>query len=415
MRTARILLALAILLAGGWAALTGDWPWRRVMVAPPIVVSDAWVESADTLQRGETVSELLARQGIFGVNLQEIAARSKFNPRRARTGLVFNIRRTRADSEPTAFTVRTDADERLEVLRADQGWTTVVRPIAWRTEVVRAGGPIDNSLYVALDASVDDALLGTGERQRLAWDLADVFAWSVDFTRDIRPGDQFHVLMERLVSEEGEVRFGRVLASELSVNGHLLTAFRFDTPDGQSTFYDAQGRSLRRAFLMAPVQFRRISSSFNRARRHPVLGFARRHEGTDYAADYGTPVLAAGNGVVTQAGRAGGYGNLIEVRHANGITTRYGHLSAILVRPGTRVSQGDVIGRVGSTGLSTGSHLHYEFRVNGVARDARRMDLGSGEPVPAAERAAFEAERDRLAAELAGAAVLPLPSSPAGD
>jgi len=400
MKTLRFLAAFAIVTGGGWAALTGAWPWRRLPVAAPIVVSNAWAESADTLHGGETVSELLARQGIVGLNLQDIVARSRFDPRRARTGLIFNFRRARLDSLPTAFSVRTGADERLQFLRSQEGWTTEVQPIAWRPEVVRIEGPIDNSLYVALDEGVDERLLGPGERERLAWDLADVYAWSVDFTRDIRPGDRFQVVLERMVSEEGEVRLGRILASDLTVNGRAQTAFRFDAPDGRASYFDADGQSLKRAFLRAPLQFRRISSSFNRSRRHPILGFARQHQGTDYAADHGTPVLAAGDGVVSQAGWSGGYGNLIEVRHANGITTRYGHLSTILVRPGTRVSQGQAIGRVGATGLATGSHLHYEFRVNGVARDSRRLDLGNGQPVAAADRPAFEGERGRLSAML---------------
>jgi len=322
--------------------------------------------------------------------------------------MVFNFRRPRLDSLPSEFSVRTGAEQRLQFLRADSGWVAEVEPIAWRSEVVQVQGPIDNSLYVALDNGLDDQLLGAGERERLAWDLADVYAWSVDFTRDIRPGDHFQVLFERLVSEDGEVRFGRVLASDLTVAGKNLTAYRFEPAGGQASYYDADGQSLKRAFLRAPLQFRRISSSFNRSRTHPILGFARRHEGTDYAADYGTPVLAAGDGVVVKAGYSGGYGNLVELRHANGISTRYGHLSAILVRSGARVSQGQVIGRVGATGLATGSHLHYEFRVNGVARDARRMDLGNGQPVAAADRPAFELERDRLTAQLYPTPVVPL-------
>jgi murein DD-endopeptidase MepM/ murein hydrolase activator NlpD len=400
MRAVRFLAALAIVLLGAWASATGGWPWRRLPVADPIVVSDAWTETADTLHRGETVSELLSRQGVVGLNLQDIAARSRFDPRRARTGLVFNFRRPRLDSLPSAFSVRTGADERLQFLRSREGWITEVQPIAWRPEVVRIEGPIDNSLYVALDEGVDDALLSRSERERLAWDLADVYAWSVDFTRDIRTGDRFQVVLERLVSDEGEVRFGRILASDLTVSGRGLTAFRFDSPEGQPSYFDSAGQSLKRAFLRAPLQFRRISSSFSRSRRHPILGFARRHQGTDYAADYGTPVLAAGDGVVSEAGWSGGYGNLIEVRHANGISTRYGHLSAILSRPGTRVTQGQVIGRVGATGLATGAHLHYEFRVNGVARDSRRLDLGTGQPVASVDRPAFDLARGRLTALL---------------
>src|SRR5207253_896013 len=144
---------------------------------------------------------------------------------------------------------------------------------------------------------------------------ADVYAWEIDFTRDIHPGDRFQVVFERMISEDGEVRIGRVLASDLTISGKSLTAFRFGDGDGASApYYDAEGHSLRRAFLRAPVEFRRISSRFSNARFHPVLGLTRRHEGTDYAAAPGTPVMAAGDGVVLRAGWAGGYGNLIELR-----------------------------------------------------------------------------------------------------
>jgi len=281
------------------------------------------------------------------------------------------------------------------------GWESAVDSIRWRSEPFRIEGDIENSLYEAIDAQVGDDQLDAAQRQRLAWDLADIYAWQVDFTRDIQGGDKFRVVLDRLISEDGEVRFGRVLASDLTMSRKSLTAFRFER-GGRSTFYDEDGKSLRRAFLRAPVQFRRISSSFARARRHPVLGITRRHQGTDYAASPGTPVMAAGDGVVLRAGRAGGYGNLIELRHRNGITTRYGHLRGFArgIRGGVRVSQGQTIGYVGSTGLASGPHLHYEFRVNGVPRDSRRVELGNGAPVPDAERDAFERERDRLKALL---------------
>jgi len=400
MRRIRLAVPFALLGFGAWFGLTDDWPWHRLHVAAPIVVDFAYEESADTLHGGETVDELLARQQVRGLDLQDIADRFGFDPRRVRAGLVFNFVRPRTDSVPSGFSVRTGPEQRLRFVRADGSWQAEAEAIAWRPEVVRIAGPIDNSLYLALDAQVADELLAAGERQRLAWDLADVYAWSVDFTRDIRAGDTFQVVLEREVSDEGEIRFGRVLAADLQVAGKRLTAFRFEQENGAAAFYDAEGQSLKRAFLRTPVQFRRISSSFNRARRHPVLGMTRRHEGIDYAADVGTPVMAAGDGVVRQAGRAGGYGNLVEIRHANGIVTRYGHLSRILTRSGARVTQGQVIGRVGATGLTTGPHLHYEFRVNGAARDSRRMDLGNGAPVARAERSSFELERNRLTALL---------------
>jgi murein DD-endopeptidase MepM/ murein hydrolase activator NlpD len=150
------------------------------------------------------------------------------------------------------------------------------------------------------------------------------------------------------------------------------------------------------------VEFRRISSRFASARFHPVLGLTRRHEGTDYAAAPGTPVMAAGDGLVLRAGRAGGYGNLVELRHMNGITTRYGHLRGFArgIRRGLRVQQGQVIGYVGSTGLATGPHLHYEFRLNGIAKDSRKVNLGNGAPVPSGDRGQFDQDRDRLLALL---------------
>lgn len=402
MRGVRLALALAVFVAAAAFAATGRWPWHRLPdpVAPPVVarpvVAPHDTETLDTLHRGETISELFARHGVADLELSALDPDVALDPRRLRPGLVFSFRRTEPDTVPTRISVRTGPERRVVFQRAAHGWAAVAEPIAWRTEDLRIDGAIDNSLYEALDAQVSDEQLGDGDRQRLAWDLADVYAWQVDFTRDIQPGDRFQVVFERLVSEDGEVRFGRVLAADLTMSGKDLTAFRFET-DGHAAFYDADGNSLRRAFLRAPVQFRRISSTFARARFHPVLGITRRHEGTDYAAAPGTPVMAAGDGVVLRAGWAGGYGNLIEIRHRNGISTRYGHLRGFArgVHAGARVEQGQTIGFVGSTGLATGPHLHYEFRVNGVARDSRRVDLGNGAPIGDALRADFDRERDR--------------------
>jgi murein DD-endopeptidase MepM/ murein hydrolase activator NlpD len=403
MRGLRVGAAFAVIFAAAAFATTGWWPWRRMPqpVAAPAEaraeVAPAAIEILDTLRRGETVSELFARHRIVGLDLGGLDPALPLDPRRMRSGLVFSFRSTAPDTLPSRISVRTSPEQRVIFHRVSDGWDAVVEPIAWTAEPVRIEGAIDNSLYEALDAQVPDDQLGGGDRQRLAWDLADVYAWQVDFTRDIQPGDRFQVVFERLVSEDGETRFGRVLASDLTMSGKSLTAFRFEA-DGQPAFYDAAGSSLRRAFLRAPVQFRRISSTFARARFHPVLGITRRHEGTDYAAAPGTPVMAAGDGVVLRAGRAGGYGNLIELRHRSGITTRYGHLRGFArgVRAGARVEQGQTIGYVGSTGLASGPHLHYEFRVNGVAKDSRRVELGNGAPIRDAIRADFNRERDRL-------------------
>jgi murein DD-endopeptidase MepM/ murein hydrolase activator NlpD len=394
-----VMSAAAVALVG----VRRPWSPAELPVAEPIVVvGDFATEVLDTLRRGETLSELLARQGVLDLDLSRLDV-AALDPRRLRAGLVFSFRRPAADSLPDRISVRATPEQRVVFRRAVGGWESAVDSIVWRAEPFRIEGAIDNSLYEAIDAQVSDDQLDAAQRQRLAWDLADIYAWQVDFTRDIQSGDRFRVVFDRLISEDGEIRFGRVLASDLTMSGKGLTAFRFES-GGRSTFYDEDGKSLRRAFLRAPVQFRRISSTFARARRHPVLGITRRHQGTDYAAAPGTPVMAAGDGVVLRAGRAGGYGNLVELRHRNGITTRYGHLRGFArgIRAGVRVSQGQTIGYVGSTGLASGPHLHYEFRVNGVAKDSRRVELGNGAPVPQAEREAFERERDRLRALLDG-------------
>ena len=399
-------ISIAALILGGAAffGLTGTWPWPRLSPTPTPAATPGpppviFTETLDTLQRGETLSDLFSRHNVEGIEFHRLDPALALNPRRLRPGLIVRFRQAVGDSAPNHIMVRTTPEQRVTFRRVSNGWNAESQPIRWHSQETRVEGPIDNSLYEALDAGVADEQLDSGNRQRLAWALADVYAWEIDFTRDIRPGDRFQVVFERLVSEEGESRFGRVLASDLTISGKSLTAIRFEPRAQRSAvYYDANGGSLRRAFLRAPLEFRRISSNFAGARFHPVLGRRRRHEGTDYAARPGTPVMAAGNGVVLRAGWAGGYGNLVELRHLNRITTRYGHLRRIArnIRRGVRVEQGQTIGYVGSTGLASGPHLHYEFRVGGVPKDSRRVKIGAGAPVPPQDRQAFELERDRL-------------------
>jgi murein DD-endopeptidase MepM/ murein hydrolase activator NlpD len=273
--------------------------------------------------------------------------------------------------------------------------------IPWATERLRPTAVIQSNLYDALDAAIPDSFLPGSQRVALAWAIADVFDWEVDFARDLRPGDGVEVLIERLQSPDGARRFGRILAARVDARGVANFAFAFQRPGGATIFYDERGRSLRRAFLRAPLRFSHISSRFG-GRYHPILRTWRNHQGTDYAASYGTPVRATADGVITQAGRSGGYGNMIEIRHPNGVRTRYGHLSQFArgMRVGEHVGQEQTIGYVGSTGLSTGPHLHYEFLVNGRPTNPQRKDAGAGEPVPANFRAAFDSVRTQLLAEL---------------
>src|SRR6184192_2963699 len=398
-------VAAGLLTAGGLLWATHEaWPWRRPLTAAPIVVTDAYAEVTATLGRRETLAAVLARAGITGRDYAGFLAAAQHLPvRRLRPGLAFQVRRLKTDSQPERVTVRLSPERRLQVTRADAGWIETVETIPWTIVRLRVSGAIESSLYDALDKAVADTFLPEGERRTLAWALADVYDWEVDFTRDVRPGDRFTVLLERLESSEGERRFGRVIAARVDVARTPTYAFYFEDEDtGIAGFYDDQGRSLRRAFLRAPLAFRRISSRFG-SRFHPILHMWRHYEGVDFAAPYGTPVRATADGTVTRVGRdEGGYGNVIEVRHANGIRTRYGHLSAFGrgLHVGQRVEQGETIGYVGSTGLSTGPHLHYEFLVSGRPTNPQRKDMGAGTPVPKSLDAAYAAVREALRSQL---------------
>lgn len=407
--------AVAVLLGATAFAALDFWPWPRLGDRPPGPATPRlWVRS-DTLHPGESLSDVFGRHGIGAGVLSDLADRLHFDPRRLKAGLILRFAHRDTASVPEHVTIRTAPDEETRLRRADDKWVAERREIRWTPHTVRLEGRIATSLYEAMDGATASESLDGDARVRLAWDLADVFQWSIDFTRDIQPEDRFAVVFERETSERGEARIGRILATEFSVGGRTLTAFRFEPTTDAPQYFDDRGQSLRRAFLKAPVEFRRISSRFSRSRFHPILGIWRRHEGIDYSAGTGTPVMAAGDGTITTAGWSGGYGRLIDVRHQNGISTRYGHLSGFAkgVRSGARVHQGEVIGFVGSTGLATAPHLHYEFRQNGAARDPARVDLGNGEPVATALMAAFTTERDRLRLLLHPAA--PIPDHPVAE
>src|SRR5256712_1611673 len=389
-----------------WAAGAAHQAWslHKVPVALPIVVTSAYDDWSDTLGRREMLSDVLARAGLRGRDYAKfLRATHTLNPRRLQPGLIFDIRRLKGATVANRIAVRIGPEQRLWMTRqaGDSSWTESVENIPWNAERLRPTAVIQSNLYDALDAAIPDSFLPARQRVGLAWAIADVYDWEIDFTRDPRPGDRVEVLIERLQSPEGEKRLGRILAARVDVAGSPSFAFAFEGPSGQGGFYDDRGRWLRRAFLRAPLRFSHISSRFG-GRFHPILRRWRTHEGTDYAAGYGTPVRSTADGVVMIAGRNGGYGNLIEIRHANGIRTRYGHLSKFAkgLHVGERVRQEQVIGYVGATGLATGPHLHYEFLVNGRPTNPQRKDAGAGQPVPAQVQSAFDTVRAQLLAEL---------------
>lgn len=259
-------------------------------------------------------------------------------------------------------------------------------------------GDFAPSIGASLEEALPDSLLNDHERHVMAWDIAGLLRWDVDFARGLDAGDHYAIVFERFLGEGGEVRYGRLLAAELQVSGRAVSIYAFDAPDGRIVYYDGEGRSLERSYLSAPVDFQRISSGFSRSRYHPVLHRWRAHQGIDYAADPGTPVRTIADGVVVRAGWAGGYGRMVEIRHANGIVTRYGHLSKFTpgLQPRMQVSQGTVIGAVGSSGLATGPHLHFELRVNGVATDPRFLPREGGTPIAEEDRVSFVLQQQKL-------------------
>jgi murein DD-endopeptidase MepM/ murein hydrolase activator NlpD len=411
------LLALALLvLAGGAAVARSAGHLGGLRTARPVVVTSLPIVTVlDTLRPRETVSQLFERNGVRGVDFSAVgqAVRS-FDPARLRAGMVFAFRQRDGEPEPHAVVVRVAHDTRLVLHRpvVDGTWSATAERIAWHAEPFVVQGTVRSSVSDAITGALDDELLPFESRAQLVWSLADVYDWVVDFSRDVQEGDRFRVLAERQVSSEGEVRFGRVLAARLEVGPTPLYAYRFDDPNGRDAFYDERGRSMRRELLRAPLEYRRISSSFSRSRFHPILRVRRAHQGIDFSAAYGTPIRSVGDGVVVSAGREGGYGNLVEIRHNGRTTSRYAHLSDFArgIHAGARVTQGQTIGFVGASGLATSPHLHYELRVNGAAVNPRRQfAAGEGAPIAAARRDAYEAERQRLHALLEPAAVAAVP------
>jgi murein DD-endopeptidase MepM/ murein hydrolase activator NlpD len=305
---------------------------------------------------------------------------------------------THRDGELYALRCRLNDAETLQVTRSGDGLKADVleNPLESRTRTV--GGRISSSLFEAVE--------GAGAHDQTAVALADIFGWDVDFVLDVRPGDSFVVTYQEIWRDGRYLKDGPVLAASFVNQGREYRAVRYTDPSGVTSYYAPDGSSMRRAFLRAPLEFSRVSSGFNSARMHPILNRIRAHKGVDYAAPVGTPVRAAGDGVVRFAGVMGGYGNLVEIEHTHSITTVYGHLARFAhgMRAGTHVTQGTVIAYVGMTGLATGPHLHYEYRVNGVFKNPQTVLLPAAAPISAMYSADFHTHADPLLASLDQAA-----------
>jgi len=336
------------------------------------------------IKSGDTLDRLFRRHKLsvadLAVMLQLKEARNGLS--RIMPGDVIEIRHR--GKEVLDLTRRLSEELSLRLVREDQGFAAefVAHPVERR--VTHTHGKVETSLFEAGTES--------GMSDPLIMNLAGIFAWDVDFALDIRSGDEFSLVYEEIWQDGRRLRDGEILAAEFVNQGDVFRALRFEDPDGRVDYYTPEGHSVRKAFLRSPVDFRRVSSNFNPNRLHPILKTRRPHRGVDYAANRGTPIKAAGDGKVILRGRNGGYGNTVILQHGGNITTLYGHLSRFAKKAGrgSRVRQGQVIGYVGSTGLASGPHLHYEYRLNGVHRNPRTVPLPEADPIPRQYRNQFE-------------------------
>jgi murein DD-endopeptidase MepM/ murein hydrolase activator NlpD len=364
------------------------------------------------VSRNTTLDGLLRSHGLAVPDVERViaAVRITFDPRRFRASQPFVLERT-TDGELRQFEYEVDTDHVLRVSHGSEHdvHAAIERIPKQRREVVAAG------LISDVAPSLFQAMEGTGERPELSIALAEIFSGEIDFNTELQPGDRFGLAFEKFTREPGppderrgrlpdeaqgqQVTYGEIAAAEFHNEGRVLRAVRFTPPGGKPGYYDEKGRSLRRFFLRSPLKFEpRITSGFSRRRFHPVLHTYRAHLGVDYGAPTGAPVVAVAAGTVVSTSFDRANGRMVRLKHASGYETYYLHLSAFGrgIRSGARVSQGQVIGRVGATGLASGPHLDYRLRKNGTfvnpLVEHRRMP--PGDPVPAAAMAAFTETRD---------------------
>ncbi len=345
--------------------------WQRVQVEP-----------------GQTLSDIFANQGLSMSDLQRVMdaagdARSALHSIRPHQEFDFLLG---SDGSLKGLRFDRDASTRAMIRFDDGSAKLTLEPRDMDTREHIAHGVVDSSLYAAASrAGMSPAMVGK---------LADLFKYDIDFVQDLRVGDSFTVIYDDIYRDGSYYTEGDIVAAEFINQGHRYTAYRFKKADGNYGWFSEDGRPIQKSFLRIPVDFTRISSTFSAARMHPILGRMRAHKGVDYAAPTGTPIHAAGDGVIKFRGWMRGYGNFVILQHNKSISTAYGHMSRFAAgeRVGQHVRQGQVIGYVGMTGLATGPHLHYEFRVNGVQRNPQTVTLPKPEPLPQAQLAKFEAQ-----------------------
>jgi murein DD-endopeptidase MepM/ murein hydrolase activator NlpD len=340
----------------------------------PVAENPAGTDLVMTIRRGDSLDRLFSRNDLSRADLAAIMQTElgRKHLRLVRPGDEIAVRH---DGEQVLSLSRDlNLTQALQIQRAGDDFNAQLIDRELERRIAGASGEISSSLFLAAaDAGISD---------RTIMNLAGIFAWDVDFVLDIRTGDEFQIIYDELWRDGERLGDGEILAAEFINQGQSFRAIRFEDPEGRVDYYTPDGLSVRKAFVRAPLSFSRISSNFNPKRRHPKLNTIRAHKGVDYAAPTGTPVKAAGDGKVIHRGVKGGYGKTVILQHGGNITTLYAHMSRYgNFRNGSRVRQGQIIGYVGSTGLATGPHLHYEYRSNGVHRNPRTVKLPEADPI----------------------------------
>ncbi|MDP2793009.1 MAG: peptidoglycan DD-metalloendopeptidase family protein [Sulfurisoma sp.] len=341
----------------------------------------------ERIQRGDTVAALLNRLGVADPQAVAFLQSSReaapifrqLSPGKSITARVG----TSGELQSLIFPLNGGTDRALFVEGLDRTFNVTEQALQLDTQVAMKTAEIRHSLFGATDAAGIPDSVATG--------LADIFGGDIDFHRDLRKGDRFSVVFESITHRGRMVRSGRILAAEFVNNGKIFSAVWFGTAAGQGGYYTVEGKNIRKAFLRSPLEFSRVTSGFTAARFHPVLQKWRAHKGTDYGAPVGTRVKATGDAIVEFVGTQGGYGKAVVLRHQGRYTTLYGHLSGFAggVKKGSRVSQGEVIGYVGATGLASGPHLHYEFRINNIHQNPLSVALPTAPPLAPEQLAKF--------------------------
>ena len=354
---------------------------------------DAGSVTHGVVEKGDTIAKVLGNAADDGIQQYVSAARRVFSLRSFREGQPYVVVKDPDSGRVTRFEYEIDGKRRL-VVEGDEAPQARVEPIEYVTLLTTAEGVIDDNLF--------QAVADIGESPQLALRLAELFGSEVNFIRDLQEGDSFRVLVEKRYREGEYKGYGRMLAASFTNKGKTYEAFLFRDGQGRAQHYNSKGENLHKTLLQAPLAFTRLTSRFTHSRKHPILGSRRAHLGVDYAAPTGTPVKAVGDGVVVKRGWAGGYGNQIILRHTAGLESMYAHLSGYArgLKQGQRVRQGQVIGFVGSTGLSTGPHLDFRLRQNGNFINPTKAINPRGAPVSRPNMAEFHktvaAARDYL-------------------